>query len=295
MKIAVTGSTGLIGTALVKAIESRGDTAVRVVRRSPGADEISWDIPAGTIEAEKLEGIDAVVHLSGESIGAAKWSAAQKHELTNSRVKSTTILATALAELDNKPKVFVSGSAMGFYGDRGSTPLPETAEAGTGFLAEMTIAWEAAAQPAIDAGIRTAFMRTSLVLSAEGGALKEQLPFFKMGIGGKIGDGSQYWSWISIDDQVRAILHIIDGDLSGPVNIVAPNAVTNAEFTKALGAALGRPTFMPTPRLAVDLRLGKEAAEAMLYWSTRLVPEKLEQSGFEFEHATIDQAFGALL
>lgn len=295
MKIAITGSSGLIGTALRKAIESRGDTAVRIVRRSPGADEIRWDIPGGTIEAEKLEGVDAVVHLAGEGIGEAKWTPAQKKGLTESRTKSTALLANALADLKDKPKVFVSGSAMGFYGDRGSDWLPETAERGIGFLPDLVEEWEAEAQPAVNAGIRTVYLRTSVVLSPDGGALKEQLPFFKLGIGGKFGDGSQYWSWVSIDDQVRAILHIIDGDLSGPVNVASPNPVTNAEFTKALGSALGRPTLLPTPRFAVELRLGKEAAEAMLYWSTRLEPKALVDSGFEFEHPTIDRAFQALL
>lgn len=295
MKIAITGSSGLIGTALRQAIERRGDTAVRIVRRSPGANEIRWDIGAGTIEADKLEGIDAVVHLSGEGIGEAKWSPAQKKELVESRTKSTALLANTLAGLENKPSVFVSGSAMGIYGNRGDELLSESAEPGTGFLPKLVIDWEAEAQPAIDAGIRTAFIRTGLVLSPNGGSLKEQLPFFKLGVGGKMGDGSQYWSWISLEDEVRAILHIIDGDLSGPVNLAAPNPVTNADFTKALGTALGRPTFFPTPRFGVELRLGKEAADALVYWSTRIDPKALVDSGFEFEHATIDQAFEAIL
>ena len=295
MKIAITGSSGLIGTALIDAITARGDTPVRVVRSSPGPDDILWDINAGTIEADKLEGIDAVVHLAGEGIGEAKWSPEQKRKILESRTKGTALLANALAELDNKPSVFVSGSAMGFYGDRGDTKLDEHADPGQGFLTDVVVAWEAAAQPAIDAGIRTAMIRTGVVLSPKGGALKEQLPFFKLGIGGKIGDGSQYWSWISIDDQIGAILHIIDGELSGPVNVVAPNPVTNAEFTSALGKALGRPTFLPTPKFAVDIRLGKEAAEAMLFWSTRVIPQALTDSGYTFEHPTIDKAFEALL
>lgn len=295
MKIAITGSSGLIGTALIDQIKSRGDTALRIVRSSPGPDDVLWDISAGEIDVEKLEGVDAVVHLAGEGIGEAKWSSEQKKKISESRTLGTALLAEALAGLETKPKVFVSGSAMGYYGDRGSEELTEQAEPGTGFLPDVVVAWEAAAQPAIDAGIRTAMIRTGLVLSAKGGALKEQLPFFKAGIGGKIGDGSQYWSWISIDDHIRAILHIIDGDLSGPINLTAPNPVTNQEFTTALGKALGRPTFLPTPKFAVDLRLGKEAADALLFWSARVIPAALNDSGFEFHQPTIDEAFEAVL
>ncbi len=295
MKIAITGSSGLIGSALIEAITARGDTAIRVVRSSPGPEDILWDIHAGTIDADKLEGVDAVVHLAGEGIGEAKWSPEQKRKILESRTLSTALLADTLAGLESKPSVFVSGSAMGIYGDRGDTKLDEQAERGEGFLTDVVVAWEAAAGPAVDAGIRTAMIRTGVVLSPKGGALKEQLPFFKLGIGGKIGDGSQYWSWISIEDQIGAILHIIDGDLAGPVNVVAPNPVTNAEFTSALGKALGRPTFLPTPKFAVDLRLGKEAAEAMLFWSTRVIPSALSDSGYVFAHPTIDEAFEALL
>lgn len=254
-----------------------------------------WDIKAGSIDASKLEGVDAVVNLAGAGIGDAKWSDAYKAELIESRTLGTALLADTIAGLENKPSVFVSGSAIGIYGDQGASRLTEQSERGSGFLADLTVDWEAAAQPAIDAGIRTAFIRTGIVLSADGGALKEQLPFFKMGIGGKIGDGSQYWSWISVTDQVNAILHIIDGDLSGPINLTAPNPSTNAEFTSALGKALGRPTFMPTPRFAVDLRLGKQAAQEMLFASARVLPNALIDSGFEFAHPTIDKAFASEL
>jgi len=295
MRVAITGSSGLIGTALREALQARGDEPVRIVRSNPKSNEILWDIDEGTIDAEGLEAIDAVVHLAGEGIGEAKWSPEQKKKILESRTLGTALLADTLAGLKTKPSVFVSGSAMGIYGDRGSEELREQSERGTGFLADVVAAWEAASQPAIDAGIRTAFIRTGVVLSKEGGALKEQLPFFKMGIGGKIGDGSQYWSWISITDQVNAILHIIDGDLAGPVNLTAPNPSTNAEFTTALGKALGRPTFLPTPKFAVELRLGKEAAKGLLYDSARVLPAALLDSGFEFEHPTLDEALGALL
>lgn len=295
MKIAITGSSGLIGTALISAIKERGDTVVRVVRGTAGANDVSWDINAGTIEASKLEGVDAVVHLAGAGIGDKKWTDDYKSLVVESRTLGTSLIAETIAGLDNKPKVFVSGSAMGFYGDRGDQRLTEKDPRGQGFLSDVVVAWEAAAAPAVAAGIRTAFIRTGVVLSPEGGALAEQLPFFKLGIGGKIGDGSQYWSWISITDQVDAILHIIDSDIAGPVNLTAPNPSTNAEFTNALGHALKRPTFLPTPKFAVDLRLGKEAAKEMLFFSTRVIPDVLLDSGFVFTHPTIDEAFEALL
>ncbi len=295
MRVAITGSSGLIGTALRKALAERGDDVVRVVRSNAGAGDALWDIDAGTIDSDALAGVDAVVHLAGAGIGDSRWSDEHKKAVMDSRKIGTALIAEAIAGLETKPSVFVSGSAIGIYGDRGSEQLREDADAGTGFLAEVVEAWEAAAQPAVDAGIRTAFIRTGIVLSSEGGALKEQLPFFKLGVGGKIGDGSQYWSWISITDQVNAILHIIDGDLSGPVNLTAPNPSTNAEFTSALGKALGRPTFLPTPRFALDLRLGKEAVDEMLYASARVMPGALIDDGFSFAHPTIDEAFEAVL
>ncbi len=295
MRVAITGSSGLIGTALRKALAERGDDVVRVVRSNPGPNDIVWDIDAGTIDTAGLEGIDAIVHLAGEGIGEKKWSDEQKAKIYDSRIDGTTLLSNALAELTNKPSVYVCGSAMGIYGDRGDEKMTEDSAPGTGFLADLTIAWEAAAKPAVDAGIRTAFIRTGIVLSAEGGALKEQLPFFKLGIGGKIGNGKQYWSWITITDHVNAMLYIIDGDLSGPVNLAGPNPSTNAEFTKALGKALGRPTFLPTPRPAVELRLGKECAKALLYDSTRVIPHVLNESDFTFEHPTIEAALAAVL
>ena len=295
MLVAITGSSGLVGTALHAALQERGDDVVRIVRSNPGSGEVLWNIDAGEIDADGLDGADAVVHLAGEGIGDAKWSPEHKKKVIESRTLSTALLADTIAGLAHKPTVFVSGSAIGFYGDRGSADLTEQSDPGTGFLPDLVDAWETAAQPAVDAGIRTAFIRTGIVLSPAGGALKEQLPFFKMGIGGKIGDGTQYWSWISITDQVNAILHIVDGDLSGPVNLTAPHPATNAEFTAALGKALGRPTFLPTPRFAVEVRLGKEAAQDMLYASAKVLPGALVDSGFVFTHPTIDDAFGALL
>ncbi len=295
MKVAITGSSGLIGSALITALEARGDEVVRVVRSNARPTDCAWDIYAGTIDSEALAGVDGVVHLAGEGIGEKKWSDEQKKKVLESRTMGTALIAETITSLDPKPSVFVSGSAIGFYGNRGDTKVTERDERGSGFLSDVTTAWEEAAQPAIDAGIRTAMIRTGVVLSTAGGALKEQLPFFKMGIGGKIGNGQQYWSWISMTDQINAILHILDSDISGPVNLTAPNPSTNADFTKALGKALGRPTFLPTPKPAVQLRLGKEAAEEMLYFSTRVIPEVLLDSGFSFAHPTIDDAFAAVL
>lgn len=295
MRVAITGSTGLLGTALRRALSERGDEVVRVVRNNPGAGDALWDINAGTIDADALEGVDVVVHLAGEGIGEKKWSDEQKAKIRDSRVRGTALLSETLAALDTKPSVFLCGSALGFYGNRGDEKMTETSSRGSGFLSDVVVDWEAAAQPAVDAGIRTAFLRTGVVLSTEGGALKEQLPFFKMGIGGKIGDGKQYWSWISISDHVNAMLHIIEGDLSGPINLTAPNPSTNAEFTTALGKALGRPTFLPTPKPAVQLRLGKECAQALLYDSTRVIPQVLIDDGFTFEHVVIEDAFAAIL
>ena len=295
MKVAITGSSGLIGTALIRALEARGDEVVRVVRSNARPTDCAWDIYAGTIDTEALAGVDGVVHLAGEGIGEKKWSDEQKAKVTESRTLGTALIAETIAGLEQPPSVFVSGSAIGFYGNRGDAKLTEGDARGSGFLSDVVTAWESAAQPAIDAGIRTAFIRTGVVLSTEGGALKEQLPFFKLGIGGKIGDGGQYWSWISITDQINAMLHVLDNDISGPVNLTAPNPSTNADFTKSLGKALGRPTFLPTPKPAVQLRLGKQAAEEMLYFSTRVIPAVLLDSGFTFTHPTIDDAFAALL
>ena len=294
MLVAITGSSGLIGSALIEALEARGDQVLRVVRRSPGAGEIRWDIDAQVID-DGLAAADAVVHLAGAGIGDERWTPERKRVIKESRTKSTALLASSLAAMSDGPRTLVSGSAIGFYGDRGDERLTEASAPGSDFLAEVVTAWEAAAQPAIDAGLRVAFIRTGVVLSPDGGALKEQLPFFKLGIGGRFGDGSQYWSWISIDDEVAAILHLLDGDVSGPVNLTAPNPTTNAEFTKTLGSALNRPTLLPTPRFAVNLRLGSELAEALLYTSARVLPTVLQESGFTFRHPTLSEALEDLL
>ncbi|MDH4169092.1 MAG: TIGR01777 family oxidoreductase, partial [Acidimicrobiia bacterium] len=281
MDIAVTGSTGFIGSALVRDLEADGHRVLRVVRPGTGATSgrsITWDPMTDAIDAAGLEGIDAVVHLAGEGIEARRWTSEQKTRIRESRTRSTALLARTFDGLTNPPGVWVSGSAIGYYGDRGADMLDETAGPGEGFLAEVCDDWETAART--EGPTRVAHIRTGIVLDAGGGALRAQLPFFKLGIGGRIGDGSQYWSWISLTDQIGAIRHVIDHEIAGPVNLTAPTPVTNTEFTRTLGKVLTRPTLLPTPRLAVNIRLGRELADALLFTSARVLPAVLTGSGF---------------
>jgi uncharacterized protein len=295
MDVVVTGSTGLIGSALVAALRDAGHRPIRMVRGQATGDEVAWDPEAGTIDAAALEGVDAVVHLAGEGIAAKRWTDEQKRRILESRTKGTSLLASTLAGLTRKPSVLVSASAIGYYGERGDDVLTEDEPAARTFLGELVVAWEAAAAPARDAGIRVAHPRTGIVLSTDGGALAESLPLFKWGLGGRFGNGRQYWPWITITDEVRALLWLLDHDLSGPVNLTAPNPVTNAEFTKALGAALHRPTIFPIPRFGPAVKLGSELAQELLYTSSRVVPAKLLASGFTFVHKHIDEALAAVL
>jgi len=297
MDIAVTGSTGLIGTALCRRLEADGDRVIRVVRRRVAAGEaaIRWDPAAGTIDAASLEGVGAVVHLAGAGIGDKRWSVERKREILESRTKGTALLAATLAGLERKPDVLVSGSAIGFYGDRGDEVLTEQSEPGTDFLAEICTAWEAEARPAADAGIRVATIRTGVVLSRDGGALAKLLPLFKVGAGGKFGSGRQWWSWISLDDEIAAIRHLIDHPVSGPVNLTAPNPETNAAFTKVLGRVLGRPSFLAVPAFGPKLLVGGELAEALLFTSAKVLPEALESSGFTFAHPDLESALRSVL
>lgn len=296
MDVAITGSSGLIGTAVTAVLEARGDRVRPVVRRAARSGEVAWDIDAGTIALDALEGIDAVIHLAGAGIGDKRWNEDRKRVITESRTKGTALLANALTKLDTPPPVFLSASGVGWYGgNRGDVKLPETSSAGTDYKAEICIAWENAAQPAIDAGIRTVFLRTGLVLTADGGAVREALPFFKAGIAGRFGKGTQWWPWISMTDQLAAMLFLLDNPgVYGPVNLAAPNPVTNAEYTKAFGRAVNRPTWIPTPRFAADLKLGREGTEAIVLASTRAIPEVLLGAGFEFAHPTIDEAFASI-
>jgi uncharacterized protein (TIGR01777 family) len=299
MRIAISGSTGLIGTALVHDLRAQGHTVLRLVRgrtEFPDAEaNVAWDPVAGTIESSKLEGVDGVVHLSGRSIGAARWSDSEKRELVESRTRSTALLAETLAGLTDKPHVLLSGSAIGIYGDRGDEELTEQADRGSGFLADLCVAWEAASDPARHAGIRVATLRTGLVLAPKGGFLSRPVLLFKLGLGGRIGSGRQWWSWISIDDEVGAIRFLLDHDVSGPVNLTAPGAVTNAEFTRVLGRVLRRPTLFPVPRFAGRLALGAELADEVVFAGQRVVPAALTAAGYEFAQPTLEPALRAVL
>ena len=294
--MAITGSSGLVGTSLKGALDGAGHTVVPVVRRSAArSGEIAWDPAGGTIDAAGFEGVDAVVHLAGAGIGDKRWTDDRKHLIRTSRTEGTGLVASALAGLDVKPKVLLSASGIDYYGDRGDEVLTEESSRGTSFLSEVCAAWEAAAQPAVDAGIRTAFLRTAPVQTPHGGALARMLLPFKLGVGGRVGSGRQWWSWISVDDHVRAVLHLLDHDVSGPVNMAAPEPVRNVDYTRALGGELGRPTVVPIPGFAPRLLFGRELVEALLYESKRVVPQVLEASGFAFRHRTIEQCFAGVL
>lgn len=293
MDVAVTGSSGLIGTALVRRLTADGHTVRRVVRSGEGG--VRWDPAAGTIDAEALAGVDAVVHLAGEGIGNRRWSEAQKQRILDSRVEGTGLIAATMAQLDPKPAVLLSASGISVYGDRGDGVCTEATEPGEGFLPDVVRAWEAAAGLAAEAGIRTAFLRSGVVQSPDGGALKKQLPLFRFGLGGPMGGGRQWFPWISIDDEVGAIVHLLTADVTGPVNLVAPEAVTNATFTKVLGSVVGRPTLLPIPKFGPRLLLGRELADTLLFWSTRAAPAALEASGYEFRHPTLEPALRAML
>ena len=295
MKIVVSGASGLIGQPLVASLRNYGHEVVQLVRRTPRANESQWNPSAGQLDVAVLEGADAVIHLSGAGIGDRRWTAKYKQELLDSRTKSTSLLATTIAKCNKKPSVFLSGSAIGIYGARGDEQLTEQSSHGDSFLAEICKQWEAAAKPAIDAGARTVFLRTGIVLTPLGGALKKQLPLFKLGLGGKFGNGRQWQSWISITDEVNAIIHLLTSNLSGAVNLTAPNAVTNAEFTRVLASVVSRPAILPIPSFGPKLLLGGELADALLFTGQRVVPNALVADGFQFAHPTLDVALRALL
>lgn len=297
-RILVSGMSGPIGSALLPTLKSSGARISRLVRKngkfsSSDEQQIPWD-PARAISPESVSGFDAVIHLAGESI-VGRWTEAKKKEIHDSRVNGTTYLARALAQAKHKPQAFLCGSAIGFYGDRGDEVLNEQSSPGTGFLAEVCREWEVAAQPAADAGIRTALMRTGIVLTPKGGALGKMLLPFKMGTGGRIGNGRQWMSWIDIRDMVGAIHHLIKNDLlHGPVNMVAPKPVTNAEFTRTLASTLSRPAIFPLPAFAVKLAFG-EMGETALLGSQRVEPGQLVGSGYPFRFSELGASLTALL
>ena len=277
-RILVSGASGLIGSALLRAFRS-SDYDVVSLTRGQGEGRIVWD-PAQELSPNLVSGFDAVVHLAGESI-VGRWTAAKKRQILESRVQGTRRLAEALARASSRPRVLVVASAVGYYGNRGDEVLREESASGSGFLAEVCRQWEEAAQAAAQAGIRTVHTRFGLVLSPEGGALPKMLLPFRLGLGGRVGDGRQWWSWIHIADVAGAILHTLNAEVRGPVNVVGPNPATNAEFTKALGAALSRPTIFPMPAFAARLAFG-EMGDELLLASQRVQPAKLVASGFEF-------------
>lgn len=294
MKIGVSGSTGLVGSALVPFLTTSGHQVVRLVRSKPNPGEVYWSPGEGRLDASGLEGLEAVVHLAGENI-TGRWTPAKKARIRESRVQGTQLLAGTLAELPQPPKVLVCASAIGYYGDRGEEVLQEASPPGSNFLAEVCQAWEAASQPAAQKGIRVVSLRIGVVLSPRGGALGQMLLPFKLGVGGKIGSGRQYMSWIAIDDLVGVIHHALTTDsLQGPVNTVAPQAVTNLEFTKTLGRVLGRPTLFPLPAFAARWAFGQMADELLLA-SARVEPARLKASGYVFRTPDLEGALRHLL
>ena len=296
MDIAITGSTGLIGTALTTSLRTEGHRVVRVVRRaSAGPDEISWDPELDRLDPGDFEGIHAVVHLAGEGIAEHRWTTAQKQRIEASRTRSTDLLARTLAAASGGPRVLVSGSAIGYYGDRADEILTEDSASGDGFLAGVCRAWEAATAPAADAGVRVAIIRTGIVLDPHGGVLAKQLPLFKAGLGGRIGDGRQYMSWIALADHVRAVHWLLEHDLAGPVNLTAPEPVTNREFTKALAAALRRPAMVPVPGFGPKVLFGSQLVDELLLASQRVLPSRLTDAAFTFDCPTLDLALRAAL
>jgi uncharacterized protein len=310
LRVLVAGSSGLVGTALLERLAGGGHSVARLVRRSEvgagrlgvdgpaggrgGGDAISWDPDAGILDLDDLERAgpyDAAVNLAGAGIGDRRWSATRKQTVLASRTGSTRLLATALAALADRPATLVNASAVGFYGDGGSDELTERSGSGSGFLAAVCRAWEAAATPASDAGIRTVLLRSGVVLSARGGALARQLPLFRAGVGGRLGRGRQYRSWITLEDETRVILHCIeDHDLDGPVNATAPSPVTDAAFADALGDVLDRPAVLRVPGFALRAALGPEMATELLLVGQRVLPEALSADGFAFRHGELGDA-----
>lgn len=291
MRIAVTGSRGLIGTLLLPHLRSEGHEVVRIVRGRGEPDEITWNPEGGTIDADTLRGVDAVVHLAGAGVGDHRWSASYKKTILSSRVNGTTTLSEALSRLPRPPAVMVSASAVGYYGSRGDEILTEDSGPGAGFLADVCRQWESATTSAASAGIRVVTLRTGVVLSAAGGALKKQLPPFRLGLGARLGGGHQYFSWITRRDAVAAISFLVQSEaLSGPINLTAPRAVPNTEFTHELGRALRRPAKLFVPETVLRIVVGDEMTAEFLLASQRAVPERLLAAGFRFADPTLPEA-----
>ena len=289
-RIAVTGASGLIGSALVGYLKSEGHTVQRLVRRATIApDEIRWDPKTGFVDIEALRGVDAVIHLAGVGVGDKRWTKRYKSEILNSRLLGTTTIANAVAEV--KPQIFISASAIGWYGDSGNRAVVETDSVGQDFLAAVCREWESAADLAGD--VRTVKLRTGLVLDPTGGALGRMLPLFRFGLGGKLGSGKQWWSWITLHDVVRAIVFTLEKKVAGPVNLTSPNPVTNQEFTSALARALKRPALFPAPAIALKIALGGFSSEVL--GSKKVMPNALTDAGFNWDYPHISTALQALV
>lgn len=291
MKVLITGASGLVGTALQKSFGEKGYEMLLASRsESKDASHIQWSTEDGFAEPERLEGLDAVIHLAGESVNGLRWTDEKKKAIRDSRVLGTRNIVEAISKLKNKPKVFVSASAIGFYGERGDEELTESSNVGSGFLADVSREWEAESRRAEDAGIRTVLLRTGIVLSKDGGALGTMLLPFKLGVGGVVGSGKQWMSWISLDDHIAAINFVIENEaIRGAVNSVSPNPITNEEFTKTMGDVLYRPTFIPLPEFAVSMLLG-EMGDALLLASTKVLPKRLADAGFAFKYPELISA-----
>ena len=297
MRVLVGGASGLIGSALVPFLQTQGHRVLRLVRRAPtGPDEVEWKPESGVFDLAAAGEIDAVVHLAGAGIADGRWTAERRREIRESRVGPTRALAEALASLPRPPKIVVGGSAIGFYGDGGDVWLDETSGTGSGFLAELTRAWEAAWAPLDGAGTRRVYLRTGLVLSPKGGALAKLLTPFRLGLGGRVGGGDQWWSWISMDDMIGAIGHALTtGTVRGPLNAVAPTPVTSAEFARTLGRVLGRPALLPAPSWALRAALGRDLADEALLASQRVRPAALASTGYRFRHENLEAALRHVL
>ena len=289
-RIAITGASGLIGTALVGHLKSEGHTVQRLVRRPVvGPDEIQWDPKTGYVDLDALRGVDAVIHLAGVGVGDKRWSKKYKAEILNSRLLGTTAIANAVTEV--QPQLFISASAIGWYGESGNRAVVESDRAGDDFLAAVCREWEAAADLAH--GVRTVKIRTGLVLDPTGGALGKMLPLFRLGLGGKLGSGKQWWSWITLHDVIRAITFIVENPISGPVNLTSPNPVTNQEFTSALARAMHRPALFPAPAIALKIALGGFSSEIL--GSKKVAPQVLTDAGFTWDYPHITSALTALI
>ncbi len=295
MNILLSGSSGLVGRGLIAFLTTKGHVVTRLLRPQSGPGDVRWDPDRGTVEIKSLEGFEAVVHLAGENIASGRWTAAKKERIYRSRVEGTRLLSQALNRLQRSPKVLLCASAIGFYGDRGDTLLSEGSSPGSLFLSNLCRDWEAATQPAAEKGIRVVNLRFGIILSADGGALAQMLLPFRLGLGGKIGSGQQYMSWIAVDDVLEVVQHAMTTETAqGPVNVVAPRAVTNEEFTKTLGRVLGRPTPFPMPAFVARLAFG-EMADELLLASTRVEPAQLQRTGYRFQYPQLEEALRHVL